>query len=181
MSRRRRTWPTPSSTSGLGGSPASAADSVSTRLQKLWKFETVIRERVAGPTASSSRAWSSFAALTLYVRTRICSGTSAPSKGRSRSGIVGGGVVPVASRAARGSSVGGPRRLRGRCRLDGRRRLRRQEPPVRIERALALRVEQPPHPLDDDPRLARPRPRNDDERPIPVLDDPPLLWREADG
>ncbi len=127
MSRRRRTWPTPSSTSGFGGSPASAADSVSTRLQKLWKFETVIRERVAGPTASSSRAWSSFAALTLYVRTRICSGTSGPSKGRSRSARWCGAVGrrPRWSqrlRSAGGSRLGGRRRRRRRrrCRLSRR-------------------------------------------------------------
>ena len=70
----RSIWPTPSSTSGLAGSPASAADSVRTRWQKLWKLLTDIRERVATPTASSIRVASSAAAFTLYVSTRICSG-----------------------------------------------------------------------------------------------------------
>ena len=65
MSRSSSTWPTPSSTSGRGGSPASAAFSVRIRWQKLWKFETVIRARVAVPTVSSSRSCSSRAAFTL--------------------------------------------------------------------------------------------------------------------
>ena len=46
MSRRSRTWPTPSSTSGRGGRPASAAFSVRIRWQKLWKLVTVMRARV---------------------------------------------------------------------------------------------------------------------------------------
>ena len=75
----------------------------------------------------------------------------------------------------------GQRRVAGRCRLGSRCRLRRKEPPVRVERPLTLCVEQPPNPLDDDPRLARPRPGNDDERPIPVLDDPALIRSECRG
>ena len=45
--------------------PASPAESDRMRWQKLWKLLTVIRARVAGPTASSSRVSSSLAALTL--------------------------------------------------------------------------------------------------------------------
>ena len=65
MSRSSSTWPTPSRTSGRAGRPASAADSVRMRWQKLWKLVTVIRARVARPTASSRRSCSSRAALTL--------------------------------------------------------------------------------------------------------------------
>ena len=39
----------------------------------------------------------------------------------------------------------------------------------------ALGLEQPAHTLDDDPRLAGPRARDDDRRPILELDDAPLL------
>ena len=60
-------------------------------------------------------------------------------------------------------------------------RLGREEATLRIGRPLALRLEQPAHPLDDDPRLARPRARDDDERPIPVLDDPALLGGQGGG
>ena len=55
MSRRRSIWPTPSSTSGRAGRPASALDSVRTCWQKLWKLLTLMRARTAGPTVSSRR------------------------------------------------------------------------------------------------------------------------------
>ena len=64
-SRRRRIWSIPSSTSGCGGRPASAADSVRMRWQKLWKLLTLRRPAVATPTIASRRSTSCFAALTL--------------------------------------------------------------------------------------------------------------------
>ena len=48
----RSSWPTPSSTSGFGGMLASEADSVRTRWQKLWKFETERRALVVAPDGS---------------------------------------------------------------------------------------------------------------------------------
>ena len=62
MSRRSSAWPTPSSTSGRAGSPASPAFSVRIRWQKLWKFDTAMRPRTVAPTVASSRSRSSRAA-----------------------------------------------------------------------------------------------------------------------
>ena len=80
------------------------------------------------------------------------------------------------------SPASGQRRLGPLRRGPGRPcRLGREEATLRIERPIALRVEQPAHPLDDDPRLARPRPGDDDERPIHVLDNPALLGGQDGG
>ena len=59
MSRSSRTWPTPSSTSGRAGSPASAAFSVRIRWQKLWKLLTGMRARPRRRRVASSRSRSS--------------------------------------------------------------------------------------------------------------------------
>ncbi len=107
MSRRSSTWPTPSSTSGVAGSPASGAASVSTAWQKLWKFETARRVRIAGPSACSSRSPSSFAAFTLYVSTSTCSGSRSAwraSSRRTRSTITRVLPVPAAATTTSGPS-----------------------------------------------------------------------------
>ena len=116
MSRSSRTWPTPSSTSGRAGSPASAAFSVRIRWQKLWKFDTAMRARTVGADRR---------------------------------------VQPV-PQLARGLHVVG------------------QHEDLLGQQVLARR-QQMPDALDDDPRLARPGARDDDDRPVAPLDDPPLL------